>query len=213
MSALCQKRTNAPQQKVPLFDHLVGAGEERRRHFNAQRLGGLEVDHQLEFRRLFNRQLGSLCSIENLDNERRRAPAQVRDIRAVRDQPAVIYKVPRLVHCGKAMHCSQFCDPPPGREELRIGKDRQRIETISCHGGEHRWKFVEVGEGKQERNSKPSKGAIGWTSSQRKECKGLSVLTSTATRRIPAAASLKISIRLWASSVPYIVTPVTLPPG
>src|SRR5262249_55330420 len=41
------------------------------------------------------------------------------------------------------------------------------------------------------RNSKPSKGAIGWTSSQRKECKGLSVLTSTATRRIPAAASLK----------------------
>ena len=28
------------------------------------------------------------------------------------------------------MHCSQFRDPPPGREELRIGKERQRIETI-----------------------------------------------------------------------------------
>src|SRR5438876_2452297 len=67
------------------FDHLVGAGEQGRSHRKAERLGSLEIDRQLEFRRLFNRQLGSLCSIENLDDERRRAPAQIRDIRTVRD--------------------------------------------------------------------------------------------------------------------------------
>jgi hypothetical protein len=37
------------QQGNPLFDHLIGAGDECRRHVEAERPGGFEVDRQLEF--------------------------------------------------------------------------------------------------------------------------------------------------------------------
>src|SRR5713101_1094839 len=41
-----------------LFDHLVGAGEQRWRHNEAKRLGGLEVDDELELGGLFDRKFG-----------------------------------------------------------------------------------------------------------------------------------------------------------
>ena len=43
---------------VPLFDHLVGAGEEGLRHGEAERLGGVQADDQLELARLLHGQLG-----------------------------------------------------------------------------------------------------------------------------------------------------------
>src|SRR5262249_37200130 len=60
MSALCQKRTFAR-----LFDDLVRRGREIRRHLDAERLGGLEVDDQLKFVRLYHRQVSRLLPLEN----------------------------------------------------------------------------------------------------------------------------------------------------
>jgi hypothetical protein len=62
MSQTCHMQTHAPQQKG-LFDHLIGAGEQRGRHRQAQRLGGLEIDREFDLRRLLDRQIGWLLTL------------------------------------------------------------------------------------------------------------------------------------------------------
>src|SRR6516165_1716986 len=61
MSAQCPDYPN----RSSLFDHLVGTGEQRRRHVEAECLGGLEVDHQLVLCRCLHRQVGGLLTPED----------------------------------------------------------------------------------------------------------------------------------------------------
>ena len=62
--AMCQKLP-CGAANTSLFDHLVGAGEQRRRHFQAKRLGGLEIDGQFVFGGHLHRQVGRLLAPEN----------------------------------------------------------------------------------------------------------------------------------------------------
>jgi hypothetical protein len=50
------------QQKVSLLNYLVGRGEQRLRHFEAERLRGLEIDVQFKLCRLLHWQVGRLAS-------------------------------------------------------------------------------------------------------------------------------------------------------
>ena len=61
-----------------LSDHLVHPEEEQRRDGEAERPGGLQVDHQLELRRLLDRQVPRLRPPKDLVYEARRAVVQVR---------------------------------------------------------------------------------------------------------------------------------------
>src|SRR5262245_48342092 len=56
------------------FDYLVGGREQRRRHFKAERPCGLEVDCQLEFGWLLNRQFSRFGAFQDaIDIQRRLA--------------------------------------------------------------------------------------------------------------------------------------------
>src|SRR5262249_29523287 len=50
------------------LDDLVGSQQNRLRDHQAERPGGLKVDHQLEGRRLLDRQIGGLGTLEDLSH-------------------------------------------------------------------------------------------------------------------------------------------------
>jgi hypothetical protein len=59
------RSTNKSDCNFALFDHLVGAGEQRERDGEAKRLCCFEIDDQLDPRYLHHRQIGRLSPLEN----------------------------------------------------------------------------------------------------------------------------------------------------
>src|SRR6476620_8448812 len=75
------------------FDHLVGAEEYRGRHGEAEGFSSLHVDHKLELRRLFDRQVRRFRTLENLVDENGGATIKISKIGPVGQKKARLRKL------------------------------------------------------------------------------------------------------------------------
>src|SRR5215475_3458044 len=83
---------------VGSLDDLIGAQQQRWRDGEAERLGGLEIDHQLEFRRLLDGQIAGNHTLENSIYVVSGTAKQVSNIQSVGHQATRINIRPERVH-------------------------------------------------------------------------------------------------------------------
>jgi hypothetical protein len=82
--------------KIKSLDHLIRPEKNRLRNRDANLLGRFQINHQLELRRLFNREIGGLGALQDSVHEICDAPVAVREVRAVGHEPAGIYSFSTL---------------------------------------------------------------------------------------------------------------------
>src|SRR6516165_9405971 len=79
-------------------NHFVRPRQHIGRDRQTDLLRGLEIDHQLELRRLLHRQIGGLSTFQNLVDIRSGATEQVVDVYAVAHKSPVFHKFCRVVY-------------------------------------------------------------------------------------------------------------------
>src|SRR6266487_915600 len=85
------------------LNHLVRTQQQRLRDREAECLGGLEVDHELELGRLFDWQVTGFCALEDLVDVLRTAARQISKMCAVREEAARIHEFAEPIHCRQPM--------------------------------------------------------------------------------------------------------------
>src|SRR5262245_57818005 len=118
------------------LDHVVGAGKEVRWDRQAERLGGLEIDDQLERRRPHHWQIGGLGTLEDLSGVNTELAIDTREARPIADQAAGRGVFTPLIDRRNGIACRQRYDllAPVGEEW--IGGDDKRAGLPLNEGGE-----------------------------------------------------------------------------
>src|ERR1700730_4108123 len=131
------------------FDRLGGAVEQRRWDRQSERLGGLEIDHQLELGRLFDRKVARPGAFENPIDVVGHAPSQVEEPHAVGHQAACEHE---FTYLRDRWDLVPEREPRHLRPVGRIGMSRieqQDANAVLRHGGKCSfqvlWAFDRVG--------------------------------------------------------------------
>src|SRR5215831_1088436 len=124
------------------FDHLVGAGDQGRRESNAKGLGGFEVEGQFDFRRLLNRQLCGLCTLQDFIHVDCCTTVLVRDVGSIAHEPAVFDMLAITINRLQTCSCREVGNLPTSRIKGCVGRDEQRFNVLPAKHRERRVNLV-----------------------------------------------------------------------
>src|SRR5262245_52094338 len=111
------------KEAIGSFDDLACSDEQRVGHLDAERFGSLEVDHEIELRRLLDRQFGGLGALENSAGVFAKLPIGIGNIRTVAHQSAGLnIFTPRIDH-RQFVDCCELNDQGAFAREESIGAD------------------------------------------------------------------------------------------
>src|ERR1700730_17592055 len=114
------------------FDHLVGALLELQRHIEAERLGGLHIDHQLELDGGLDGKLARLLPLEDAIGIGRRAPKIIGQVNSVGQQAAEFSEETVRIDVRETVASRQQCDLYAMSDCEAIRHDDKATIRLAC---------------------------------------------------------------------------------
>src|SRR5207244_12242267 len=113
LSILSRTRRQYGERAVPssAFDNVGREYEDGLRNRQTEGSSRLEIDHQLEFRRLLNREICWFGTLQDLVDVGGGAPEQIRAVRPIGHEPTGIGKFPEMKERRQMVFCRQIRDP------------------------------------------------------------------------------------------------------
>ena len=116
--------------RLPSFNHLVGAQQERLRDRQAKRLGGIQIDDEIEFGRLLDRDVAWLGPSQNLVNIVCGTAEQVEEVWSIRHQTSRFDGRPIALYRRQARIARQGVDASLVGEQDRIDTDVKSFRAV-----------------------------------------------------------------------------------
>ena len=108
----------------------LSAAEQRRRHREAERLRGLQIDKKLECRWLLHRQISRHCTFEDFVHVCGSALVQVEKARAISQQNSSASPGPIKTDGDQSALQRKFGDRRSVQNEQRATKNRERLRSL-----------------------------------------------------------------------------------
>src|SRR5260370_10317723 len=134
-----QKRSFAD----PSLNHLVRAQQQFLRNGEPERLSGLHVDDQFEFRRLLHRDVAGLDALENFVDKYRRSAIEILQIHSVTDQATSLYKVTEANRWKSLLSC-KIRNRLGILDKYRILIEHDRIDVCFVHSRHYTSNFSRI---------------------------------------------------------------------